>query len=123
MHNIVTFIDIPSRDFGRAVDFYSQVFGYEIHAADVMGTQMGFFPSDWKNASAAIVYGPQYATSSEWVLVYLNALDKMDEILEKISTHWGQVLMPKTFVSDEVGYVAIFLDTEGNKLALHSAKN
>ena len=54
------------------------------------------------------------------VLIYLNANPSMDVILELIPQMGGIVLMPKTQISPEVGYIALFTDTEGNKLGLHS---
>jgi hypothetical protein len=44
----------------------------------------------------------------------------MDEVLEKVEQEGGKILMPKTQVSAEIGYMAFFSDTEGNKVALHS---
>lgn len=32
----------------------------------------------------------------------------------------GRVLQPKTLISDDVGYMAILIDSEGNRIALHS---
>ena len=39
---------------------------------------------------------------------------------EKIESQGGKTLMNKTQISPEIGYMAYFLDTEGNRIALHS---
>ena len=44
----------------------------------------------------------------------------MENILDKIGENGGQVAMPKTHISPEIGYMAFFIDSEGNKVALHS---
>lgn len=120
MKNLINFIDIPATDFGRAVSFYKAVLEISINEADVFGTKMGFFPSDGKNASGAIVQGEGYKPSTEGVLVYLNGGDDLQNPLSRVEPNGGKVLVPKTFVNPEVGHIAIFLDSEGNKMAFHS---
>jgi predicted enzyme related to lactoylglutathione lyase len=44
----------------------------------------------------------------------------MESILEKIETMGGSIQMPKTQIAPEIGYMAFFTDTEGNRIALHS---
>lgn len=120
MQNLVNFIDIPAADFHRAVAFYQTILDLPIHATEVFGSPMGFFPSDGKNASGAIVQGVDYKPSTEGVLVYLNGRNDLQTALSKVEPNGGKILVPKTFISEEVGYIAIFIDTEGNKMALHS---
>lgn len=55
------------------------------------------------------------------VLVYFNSED-MDTELNRIDKSGGKILRPKTQISPDVGYMAFFLDTEGNRVALHSRK-
>ena len=50
----------------------------------------------------------------------LNANPAMDAVMEKIESMGGEILMEKTQISPEIGYMAFFIDTEGNKVALHS---
>ena len=46
----------------------------------------------------------------------------LNETLEKIGNAGGIIKMPKTLISREKGYWALFMDTEGNQLALHSGE-
>lgn len=120
MENLVTFIDIPATDFSRAVSFYTAILGVPIHEMDISGTKMGFFPFDGKNISGAIVQGDDFKPSTNGVLVYLNGGNNLQVILDKVEGNNGKVILPKTYISAEVGYKAIFIDTEGNRMALHS---
>ena len=120
MENLVTFIDIPATDFSRAVSFYKAILGVSIREMDISGTKMGFFPSDGKNVSGAIVQGDDFKPSTNGVLVYLNGGNNLQVILDKVESNNGKVILPKTYISAEVGYKAIFIDTEGNRIALHS---
>lgn len=120
MQNLVTFIDIPATDFGRAVSFYKAILGLEINETEVFGTKMGFFPSDGTNASGAIVQGEDYKPSTDGVIAYLNGGNDLQDVLDKVGPNNGKVIVPKTHISPEVGYIGMFIDTEGNKMAVHS---
>lgn len=122
MQNLVTFIDIPATDFGRAVSFYKAILGLEINETEVFGTKMGFFPSDGTNASGAIVQGEDYKPSTDGVIAYLNGGNDLQNVLDKVGPNNGKVIVPKTHISPEVGYIGMFIDTEGNKMAVHSIK-
>ena len=120
MENLVSFFEIPASDFKRAVEFYSGILGVEINETEMFGTRMGFFPSDGDNVSGAIVEGEDYKPSTDGVTVYLNGGENLQVALDKVEKSGGTVIVPKTQISPEMGYFAMFIDTEGNKLALHS---
>jgi uncharacterized protein len=120
MNNFVNWFEIPAVDFNRALTFYKNIFNIEMHESEMFGTRMGFFPSDGKNVSGSIVQGDDYKPSTSGTLVYLNGGKDLQTVLDKIEKNNGKVLIPKTQISPEMGFFAIFMDTEGNKLALHS---
>lgn len=120
MQNFINWFEIPASDFSRAVNFYSSILSTEIQEAEMFGTRMGFLPSDGSNVSGAIVQGEDYRPSSEGPLLYLNGGDDLQKILDKVQQSNGTMIVPKTQISPEMGYFAIFIDTEGNKIALHS---
>jgi len=120
MQNMISWFEIPSGDFARAIGFYKGILGVEIQQIDMFGTKMGMFPSDGENVSGAIVYGEDYRPSSDGVTVYLNGGENLQVILDKVEPNNGNVIVPKTQISEEMGYFAMFIDTEGNKVALHS---
>lgn len=120
MDNLINWIEIPAMDFNRAVVFYKAILEVEITEAEMFGTKMGFFPSDGTNVSGAIVQGEDYQSSANGLVVYLNGGNDLQLILDKVDSNNGQVIVPKTQISPEMGYFALFFDTEGNKMALHS---
>lgn len=122
MENLINWFEIPAKDFNRAVEFYKGILDVEIQESEIFGTKMGFFPSDGKNVSGAIVQGNDYIPSTEGVTLYLNGGENLQLILNKVEKCDGKIIVPKTHISPEMGYFAMFLDTEGNKLALHSIK-
>ena len=66
--------------------------------------------------------GKDYKPTTDGALLYLNAGEDLQAMLDKVEKNGGQVILPKTEISPEMGYFALFIDTEGNKLGLHSAQ-
>lgn len=120
MENLINWFEIPATDFSRAVTFYKAILGLEIKETEMFGTKMGFFPTDGKNVSGAIVQGEDYKPSSEGVIAYLNGGNNLQTVLDKVESNNGKVIVPKTQISPEMGYFGMFIDTEGNKMAVHS---
>jgi uncharacterized protein len=120
MDNLINWFEIPVTDFKRAVSFYKTVLDIEIQETEMFGTKMGFFPSDGKNVSGAIVAGEDYTPSKDGVLAYLNGGNDLQILLDRIESNQGKIIVPKTQISPEMGYFGIFIDTEGNKMAVHS---
>jgi predicted enzyme related to lactoylglutathione lyase len=86
---------------------------------DLSGYAMAFFPAD-KGIGGAVVTGEGCIPGQTGPLVYLNGGKDLDTVLSKVDEAGGRVVMKKTLINKESGYFAIFIDTEGNKLALHS---
>ena len=84
--------------------------------------QMAAFPYDLNNdkISGALVVSDWHKPSEDGVVVYLNAAPDLSVVLDKVEQEGGKIKMPKTQISPEMGYMAFFTDTEGNKIGLHS---
>lgn len=122
--NALNWFEISVSDINRAKTFYETIFGIEMPIQEMMGMQMAFFPSEDMNGkvSGALVQGPMHKPSADGAKIYLNGNPDLSVALSKVETAGGKVMMPKTKISDEVGYMAGFIDCEGNAVALHSNK-
>jgi len=120
MQNMINWFEIPTEDIGRAKKFYQTILDIKMNETEMFGTKMAFFPTDGSNISGTIVQGEGYMPSSDGALVYLNGGSNLENSLSKVEMAGGKVIVPKTQISPEMGYFAIFIDTEGNKIALHS---
>jgi len=120
MENLINWFEIPAMDFSRAVSFYKAILGLEIKETEIFGTKMGFLPTDGTNVSGAIVQGEDYKPSTDGVIAYLNGRNDLQTVLDKVEINNGKVIVPKTQISPEMGYFGMFIDTEGNKMAVHS---
>jgi len=122
--NMVSWFEIPVSDMDRAKTFYNRVFKIEIAVHDLGGTVMGWFPfAEGKaGASGSLIKNDAYkASETHGPLIYFGSDDVSQEI-NRVTAAGGQVLKEKTQISPDVGYMAVFVDTEGNRIALHSRR-
>jgi len=123
MANTLNWFEIPVTDFDRAKKFYDILLDAQIQKMEWGPTTMGFFPAqNQTDLGGAIVSGEGYIPSDKGVLVYFNGGDDLSNILSRVEKAGGKILVPKTLINEDYGFFAVFLDTEGNKLALHSPK-
>lgn len=120
MHHLIAWFEIPVADFERASRFYAAVLDAPLHAVDMDGTRMGMFPSDGRNVSGAIVQGEGYEPAAQGALVYLSGGDDLAPMLARAADAGARVIVPKTRISPEFGHFAWFIDSEGNRIGLHS---
>jgi len=59
-------------------------------------------------------------SATDGPLIYLNGNPDVQNILDRIEAAGGKIVVPKTQISPEYGYMAVFIDSEGNRVALHS---
>ncbi len=122
MANAINWFEIPASDLKRACDFYANVLSQEVHTQDINGLKMGFLHNGEDGVGGALVAGDGYSPSADGALVYLNGGEDLNTPLSRVEKSGGQVVLPKTKISDEIGYFAMFIDSEGNKVAFHSPK-
>ena len=122
MANVINWFEIPAVDFNRAKNFYSELLGYELKTERMGDYDMAFFSNDGEGVSGAVVYGEGYEPSDKGTLVYFNGGDDLSGMLSIVETAGGKVIVPKTLITKDIGYFAVFIDTEGNKIAIYSRK-
>lgn len=116
MKNIFYWVEIPTADFDRAVDFYNGLLNVELEKLDWGEEKMACLPDD----AGAIFYSPDFKPSKDGVLVSLNAGNDIDGWIEKVKALGGTIVREKTKIEAEGrGWFALFLDTEGNRMGLY----
>jgi len=120
--NALNWFEIATKDLDRARKFYEQVFGITMESMDMPNIEMRMFPGEGMNGKVggALVKSDMHKPSAEGALIYLNANPDLSDALSRVVAAGGKVLMPKTHISDDIGYMAFFSDTEGNSVAMHS---
>ncbi|MFG6440425.1 VOC family protein [Roseateles sp. LKC17W] len=120
MTHALNWFEIPVTDYARAKGFYEQVLGITITTLPMGPVTMGMLSTDPQAVGGALVHGDGSTPSATGTLVYLNGGDDLAPLLARVEAAGGRVLVPKTEIGNDFGFFAHFLDTEGNKLGLHS---
>ena len=120
MKSFVSIFEIPAIDIARAVDFYSTILDIKIELMDMPDMKMGLFPVEEQATFGVIMQGEGYTPSTAGVTIYLDGGHDLQVILDKVEKNGGKVVAPKTPHADESGFFALFIDSEGNRLGLHS---
>ena len=121
MRNAIFWVEIPAKNFNRAKKFYETVFDIEISMVPIPRGKYGAFPLDAKalGAGGGIVEGDGYEPSDKAAIVYMDRFEDLNIPLAKVEKAGGKILFPKTENSG-FGFIAQFIDSEGNRIGLHS---
>ncbi|MFM9946647.1 MAG: VOC family protein [Saprospiraceae bacterium] len=120
MKSYLSIFEIPATDIFRAVNFYQAILDIKIEKMDMPEIQMGILPYEGQMVTGVIIKADGFKPSADGVTIYLNGGDNLQVILDKVEKGGGKILIPKTLHADESGYFATFIDSEGNKIGLHS---
>lgn len=125
MKNAISWFEIPTTDLSRAQQFYETIFQMKMVPMDFPSMQMRMFPvEDTENphaVSGALAYAPDfYKPIGNGTLVYLNANPDVQFVLDRVEAAGGKIVVPKTHIGDDIGDMGVFIDTEGNRVAVHS---
>ena len=123
LKNSVNWFEIPVTDFGRAKDFYSKIYDFDMTVTEMGHITMGFFPHEQGvGVGGSICKGEGYEPSDKGALVYLNGGEDLGVVLGRVDEAGGTIAVPKTQITPEIGFFGVFVDTEGNRVAVHSMK-
>ena len=121
--NAINWFEIPVLDMPRARHFYQVIFSAHLEEMNMDGIEMAMFPADpmsGKVGGALVKSADGKPSASDGVTIYLNGGDDLNNVLSKVEGEGGKVVLPKTPISPEYGNMAFFVDTEGNRIGLHS---
>lgn len=126
--NVVGWFEIPVANMERAIKFYETVFDFKLSRNQMGPLDMAWFPMpenpDAAGCAGSLVYHKDfYKPSDAGTLVYfICPSGDLQNELSRIEDAGGKVFVEKTQISPTHGFMAIFHDTEGNRVALHSLK-
>ena len=120
MSRLINWFEIPVTDFVRARRFYETVLAVALKEETFGDGLMGVFPHECPATGGAIVRMEKYTPGPSGVVIYLDGGDDLATPLARVGEAGGSVVVPKTQITPEIGYFALFRDTEGNIVGLHS---
>ena len=121
--NSLNWFEIPATDIARAKKFYEAIFNFRMQDMnEMMGMKMVGFPAEMGSGkvNGCLLQGPLHKPSMDGCVIYLNANPDIDAVINRIEAADGKIIMPKTVIGEDIGSMAFFVDTEGNRMALHA---
>jgi uncharacterized protein len=122
--NAISWFEIPTIDLDRAQRFYETIFATSLIPLDLQNLRMRMFPieNQMSGIGGALCHNKDFykPSSTDGPLIYLNGNPDVQNVLDRVEAAGGKIVVPKTQISPEYGYMAVILDTEGNRIALHS---
>lgn len=121
MTNPIQWLEIATADLERAKTFYSKVFKLKLEYIEMPDSKMYMFgETDAAGSAGALIYSGNAKPCADGTIIYFSCEDILKE-LSLVEKEGGKVLLPKTDIGD-FGFYAQILDSEGNRIGLHSQK-
>jgi hypothetical protein len=117
MPNTIGWCDIPVKDLDRAIKFYSDVLGQTVSKETVGEITFGLLPNAYSGVSGSLVLDAK--PSADGPMIYLNCEGRLDAAISTVEMNSGKISQPKHQIGPH-GFRAVILDSEGNRIALHS---
>ena len=121
MKSTIVWFDIPVGNLDRAIQFYSEVLGQPVRKERFPGFSMGVLPHVENGISGCLAEMDENAPSKTGILIYLNVDGRLEKAVQAVKANGGEVVKDKHAIGP-YGFRAIIIDSEGNRLALHSEK-
>jgi uncharacterized protein len=117
--------DIPVTNLDRAVKFYSAVLGKEVRRFSDGGAEYGLLAHEEQSASGCLCVrsdsgGVDNRPSANGPLIYLLVEGRLDDAVEAARQNGGKVLRARQQIGEH-GFRAVIIDSEGNRIALHTS--
>jgi uncharacterized protein len=118
-NNTICWADIPVTDIDRSIRFYSAVLGKKVSKVAEHGMEFGLLPHSENNVAGCLCKEEGNRPSEHGPLVYLSVDGRLDDAIKAVSASGGKVVKPKHAIGP-YGFKSVIIDTEGNRIALHS---
>jgi predicted enzyme related to lactoylglutathione lyase len=119
MSSVISWFEIPVTDMDRAIKFYSTILGKNIERAQYP-MPYAFLPAQPDEVGGALTQSENHVPGAQGVIIYLSGGDDLSGLLSRVELAGGSIVAPKTEIGGGMGFFALFLDSEGNKIGVHS---
>ena len=117
LHNRAVWFDIPAKDLERAAAFYAAVLAIGVSKETFGG--FSFCVLEHKEGNGGCLVPDEADITGGGVLLYLNVNGRIRDAVAEVVPLGGTVIQPIHPIGEQ-GFRAIILDSEGNRVALHS---
>jgi predicted enzyme related to lactoylglutathione lyase len=120
VRSALTWFEIPTTDFDRARRFYETILETTLNEQPSGSARVAIFPYERPGVGGCLDEGSDSGPSDGGVVVYLDAQGRLDRTLERVEAAGGRIAAPKSALPPGLGWVAQIIDSEGNRVGLHS---
>jgi predicted enzyme related to lactoylglutathione lyase len=117
---VLEWFELPTADLARAIGFYNTVLSINMQGIDFGPSRIAVFPREEGDPSGCLIHADDHTPSQAGTVIYINAGRDLEPALQRIEPAGGKVLVSKTQVGPGMGYYAVFVDSEGNRVGLAS---
>jgi len=117
--NAINWFEIPVSDLARATTFYEDLVQASLKQESMNDMDMAIFPFSEETVSGALVSAPFLSPSATGSVVYLNVEGMLDGAIERATKNGAEIVLPKMAIGPN-GFIAHIIDSEGNRVGLHS---
>ncbi|MGI8896261.1 MAG: VOC family protein [Casimicrobiaceae bacterium] len=118
LHNRAVWFDIPVADLDRSAAFYAAILGIKVHKEQFEGYTFCILDHQDGNGGC-LVKNESEINSNSGILVYMNVNTRIRDAVTQVEKCGGRVVQPIHAIGPH-GFRAIVLDSEGNRIVLHS---
>ena len=119
MEHLLPWFEIPVADMKIAVSFYNRAFGSQLQITDAGSHQFAFIDHPENRTEGSLSSGETYKPGTNGAVKCLYAGKDLNDSLSRVESSGGKVLIPKQSIGEH-GFTAWLLDTEGNRIGMHS---
>ena len=125
MNTAISWFEIPATNLDRAAKFYEAILKITLIPMEFENFKMRMFPIDdpmGGGIGGAVTYSADFykPSSTDGTLIYLNGNPDLQQVMDRVKDAGGSIVVPKTQISPDYGFMGVILDTEGNRIGLHS---
>ena len=120
--NALSWFEIPVADIARAQRFYETLLAKSMRREQMGPQTLAIFPYDNGNGvgGALLQSATAPAPGTDGSLVYLDAGPSLAVVMTRAAELGAKVLLPALQLPGTIGFIAQIVDSEGNRVGLHS---
>jgi predicted enzyme related to lactoylglutathione lyase len=122
--NAINWFEIPVADMDRAQRFYETLLARSLRREQAGPQALAIFPYEVGAGVGGMLKleDTVAAPAAGATLVYLDAGPSLDAVLSRAGELGARIVQPRTELPNGNGFTAHLLDTEGNRIGLHSMR-
>lgn len=117
-NNRAVWFDIPVSDLGRAQKFYESVLDIKIFRDKFNDFEFCVLDHE-KGNGGCLIPNPNEITGDKGIMIYMNVDGRIQDAMSKVEPGGG-IVLESTHQIGEHGFRSVILDSEGNRIVLHS---